>query len=125
MGGRGASSGVSKYGNPYGSQYHTVLEVDNIKFVEKNSRQSESLMETQTDGRIYVHVESGDLKSIVFFDENNKRNKQVDIDHLHKGLSPHTHEGYDTHGEGRTLSKDEQAMYNKVVRIWDNNKRGK
>lgn len=35
MGGRGASSGMSDEGNKYGSQYHTVLESENIKFVSK------------------------------------------------------------------------------------------
>lgn len=41
LGGRGASSGwsVDKNGNPknlYGSQYHALLTVGNIKFVSKN-----------------------------------------------------------------------------------------
>lgn len=48
MGGRGASSGMSDKGNEYGSQYHTVLESENIKFVSKNKRTSETLMETMT-----------------------------------------------------------------------------
>ena len=52
MGGRGASSGMSHYErkdgtvveNPYGSQYHAVMTAGNVKFVSKNSRQSEPLM---------------------------------------------------------------------------------
>lgn len=36
MGGRGASSGVSKDGNRYGSQYHALLVDGNVKFVTKN-----------------------------------------------------------------------------------------
>lgn len=59
MGGRGASSGMSHYErkdgtvveNPYGSQYHAVMTAGNVKFVSKNSRQSEPLMETMTGGR--------------------------------------------------------------------------
>ena len=58
MGGRGASSGMSHYErkdgtvveNPYGSQYHAVMTAGNVKFVSKNSRQSEPLMETMTGG---------------------------------------------------------------------------
>ena len=77
MGGRGASSGFStdKNGNPkneYGSQYHTLLEHENIKFVTKNTRNSETLMETMTPGRVYAEVGGNDLLRIVFFDENNK-----------------------------------------------------
>ena len=68
MGGRGASSGTSKAGNPYGSQYHAVMTVGNVKFVSKNTRQSEPLMETMTKGRVYAHVEGDDVKSIVYFD---------------------------------------------------------
>ena len=52
MGGRGASSGLSDKGNNYGSQYTTILKSGNIKFVSKNSRDSETLMETMTRGRV-------------------------------------------------------------------------
>lgn len=47
---------MSVKGRKYGSQYHTVLADGNIKFVEKNDRTSESLMETMTKGRVYVEV---------------------------------------------------------------------
>ena len=35
MGGRGARCGFSKQYNEYGTQYHTVTQAGNIKFVEK------------------------------------------------------------------------------------------
>lgn len=135
MGGRGASSGwsVDKRGdpkNPYGSQYHSVLTVGNIKFVSKNGRGSETLMETMTRERVYAHVEGDDLKSIVYFDNENKRSKQIDVDHSHNGERPHTHHGYN-HNENDSakgaarLTPDEQAMVDKVVSIWENRKRGK
>ena len=38
MGGRGASSGISTKGNKYGSQYHSVYESGNIKFVTKKQQ---------------------------------------------------------------------------------------
>ena len=50
MGGRGASSGISDKGNPYESQYRTLYQEGNIKFIKKNSRDSEPLMETMTKG---------------------------------------------------------------------------
>ena len=130
MGGRGASSGISKSGNVYGSQYHALLTVGNIKFVSKNGRGSETLMETMTRGRVYAHVEGDDLKSIVYFDNENKRSKQIDVDHSHNGERPHTHHGYN-HNENDSpkgaarLTLDEQAMVDRIVSIWENRKRGK
>ncbi len=130
MGGRGALSGTSKRGNPYGSQYHAVYQSGNIKFVTKNSRDSETLMETMTRGRVYAHVEGEDLKSIVYFDNENKRAKQIDLDHIHKGESPHTHHGYN-HNENDSakgaarLTMEERAIVDNVRRLWDNWKRGK
>lgn len=102
MGGRGASSGTSHYErkdgtvieNPYGSQYHSVMTSGNIKFVSKSSRRSEPLMETMTKGRVYAHVEGDDIKSIVYFDNENKRTKQIDLDHPHRPFffdGKHTH----------------------------------
>lgn len=40
MGGRGAASGVSTNGRPYGSEYRTLFQVDNIKFVERRDGKS-------------------------------------------------------------------------------------
>ena len=88
------------------------------------------LMETMTRGRVYAHVEGDDLKSIVHFDNENKRPKQIDIDHSHKGEQPHTHHGYD-HNENDSakgaarLTPDERAMVDRVTDIWENRKRGK
>lgn len=54
MGGRGASSGTSKRGSPYGSQYHALMTAGNVKYVEKRNKSSETLMETMTSGRVYA-----------------------------------------------------------------------
>lgn len=122
MGGRGASSGTSDKGNKYGSQYHSLFTSGNIKFVTKNKRDSETLMETMTRGRVYVHVEGDELKSIVYFDNNNKRRKQIDLDHAHLGVSPHAHDGY-FHSEFRkNLTTEERAMVDRVVEAWDDYK---
>lgn len=106
MGGRGASSGTSRAGNPYGSQYHAFLTVGNIKFIEKNSKSSETLMETMTAGRVYVVVDRGKPKSIVYFDAENKRSKQIDLAD-HKGLNPHVHHGYLHNENSRTDSRQD------------------
>lgn len=131
MGGRGASSGTSKAGNRYGSQYRTLLTSGNIKFVEKTGPQSETLMETKTYGRVYVRVDSGgNLREIVYFDRDNRRNKQIDLAHKHDGISPHAHHGY-KHDEGDSakgyskLTTEERAMVERIVGIWNNRKRGR
>lgn len=122
MGGRGASSGTSRMGNPYGSQYRSVMTVGNVEFVSKRSRQSEPLMETMTRGRVYAHVEGSDLKSIVYFDNDGKRSKQIDMDHAHLGVSPHAHGGY-FHSEFRkNLTTEEKAMVDSVVSAWEDYK---
>lgn len=127
MGGRGSSSGfsVDKNGNAknkYGSQYHTVLESENIKFVSKNNRTSETLMETMTKGRVYVEVGGNDLLRIVSFDENNKRNHVVERDkrsgewHVHNGYF-HSENGKSQH---EPLSDADKHLLEKVHKLWYN-----
>lgn len=125
MGGRGASSGMSNKGNKYGTQYRTVLESGNIKFVTKNSRQSETLMETMTEGRVYVTVGGNDLLQVIYFETDNKRAKTIDLDRPHNGMLPHVHHGYE-HNEndgpkGATgLTPKEKQMVDRVTKIWYN-----
>ena len=121
MGGRGASSGQSNHGNPYGSQYHTVLEDGEIKFVAKNKRQSETLMETMIPGRIYVETGGNDLLRVVSFDENNKRNRV--IERSKQTGEWHVHEGYfhsengERHGE---LTAEDRNLIDRITRKWYN-----
>lgn len=119
---------MSDKGKPYGSQYHTVLRNGNIKFVEANDRHSESLFETQTKGRVYVTAGGNDLLKITYYDQKNKRTKQIDLNHVHKGMKPHTHHGYN-HNENDSakgasnLTPEEKKMVERVKQIWYN--RGK
>lgn len=130
MGGRGASSGfsVDKHGKPknkYGSQYHTILESGNIKFVAKNERTSETLMETMTKGRVYVTVGSNDLLQVIYFNNDNKRKKVIDLSHTHYGEKPHVHHGYE-HNEYDSakgfskLTPQEWQMVDNIQKIWYN-----
>lgn len=122
MGGNGASSGMSKKGNKYGTQFHTLLEVDNIKFVSKNERESESLLETMTSGRIYVEVGGEDLLRIIQFDENNKRNHVIERDkrtdkwHAHNGYY-HAEKGKARH---EALNEKDEKLLEKVKSVWYN-----
>ena len=125
MGGRGASSGISKYGNPYGSQYHTVLQYENIKFVQKNNRQSETLMDTMTKGREYVEVGGNDLLRIITFGDNNERNvvlerdKRTGVWHKHLGYL-HAERGKEVH---EPLSDADKKHIEEIKRIWYNRNR--
>lgn len=125
MGGRGASSGVSDKGKAYGTQYHTILKSENIKFVSKNERTAESLMETMTRGRVYVIVGGDTLIEVVYFDNKNKRTKTIGLDHPHKGMKPHTHHGY-YHNEqdgpkgAANLTPEEKKLVDKIQEVWYN-----
>ena len=83
-------------------------------------------METMTKGRIYVTVnERNELKAITRYDKANKRYKQIDLTgqaHMIDGkmVIPHSHIGYyhDEHGT-RKLSKRDQKLIDKVIKIWN------
>ena len=128
MGGRGASSGVSNKGKKYGTEYTTLLQSGNIKFVRYNDAGSaKSPMETMTKGRVYVTVNhKNELKSITLYDDDGKRIKQVDLRgtaHMIKGekVLPHSHVGYEHDEKGtKKLTKKENALIAKVNKIWEN-----
>lgn len=127
MGGRGSSSGfsVDKNGNPknaYGTQYSTLFQDGDIKFVVKNSRQSEPLMETMTSGRIYAEVGGNRIIRIVQFGDDNRRNRVIEYDKRTKTW--HSHAGY-YHGENSkgahdSISAGDQNLLDNVLALWHN-----
>ena len=124
MGGRGASSGMSDKGRPYGSEYKSQLTVGNIKFVKRKDGSANAPLETMTKGRVYVTVNAdNEPKFISYYDTQNKRRKTIDLDKPHRGLSPHVHYGYE-HNEndgpkGATgLSTKERKMVDNVLKVW-------
>lgn len=129
MGGRGASSGISDKGKAYGTEYTTLLESGNVKFVRYNdSKSAKTPMETMTRGRVYVTVDSQNkLTSLTYYDNSNKRSKQIDLQHAHQKMQPHTHHGY-LHNENDSvkgaarLTLEEKQMLERVRRIWYNKK---
>ena len=132
MGGRGAAGGYSvdehgKPKNPYGSQYHKLFTSGNIKFVEANDRNSESLLETMTKGRVYVTAGGNDILQIIYFDDDGRRKKVIDLTHPHNGMDLHTHHGY-YHSEndgpkgGTKLTVKEKQMVDRVQELWNNYK---
>lgn len=126
MGGRGASSGISVSGKPYGSEFRSVLQDGNIKFVKANNSSATAPLETMTRGRVYVTVNAADeLKFISYYDNQNKRTKTIDLTKPHKGVLPHTHHGYE-HFENDSkkgfanLTTEEKAMVARVRKLWYN-----
>ena len=82
-------------------------------------------METMTNGRVYVTVGGNELQSIRYFDDDNKRVKQIDLSHSHDGIQPHTHHGYfHNENDGKKgyskLSAKEKSMVDRVIKLWDN-----
>lgn len=81
-------------------------------------------METMTDGKVYVRVSNNELHSITYFD-NNKRIKQIDQRHEHKGIKPHVHHGYYhveySKAKNKATAPDtkERAMVDRVYSIWE------
>lgn len=127
MGGRGSSSGISVSGKPYGTEYRTVLQSGNVKFIKPTSQDSE-LFETQTKGRVYAEVNNkNEVKTIYYFDNDLKKKKSIDLRHYHEKMKPHTHHGY-IHNEndglkGATnLTPKERKMVERVLKLWYNNK---
>ncbi len=119
MGGRGASSGMSEKQKKYGTEYSTVHQSGNIKYVTQNAGGSQKPpMETMTKGRVYVLIDKNKNapKSIVYFDKDNKRSKQVDLDHEHQKMRPHTHHGYN-HAEYEISKKGASKLTTKEVKL--------
>lgn len=123
MGGRGASSGMSAKGKPYGSEYKTVLKAGNVKFVKAVGSSATAPLETMTKGRVYVTVNTDDKpKFISYYDKVNKRVKTIDLTKPHEGVLPHTHHGYN-HAENDSakgyanLTTEEKNMVARVEKL--------
>ena len=87
-------------------------------------------METMTNRRVYVTIDNRDnISAITYYDEENKRSKQIDLMHPHKNMIPHTHHGY-LHNENdgakgaANLTPKEKRMVESVTDKWYN-RRGK
>ena len=126
MGGRGSSSGMSDRGKLYGTEYHTLMQSGNIKFVRRKNNSAVAPMETMTKGRVYVTVNvNNKLKSISYYDSKNKRSKTIDLDKPHKDMKPHTHHGYEhNENDGKKgaakLTPKEKKMVARVENLWYN-----
>lgn len=122
MGSRGAASGTGKH--PYGSEYKTILQDGNIKFVKyRLADNAKAPLETQTKGRVYVTVNNdNELSFISYYGREGKRSKTIDLLHAHDGKSPHSHTGYEHGGKAEDLTDDEKKLLARVRKAWYDNK---
>lgn len=130
MGSRGASSGIADNGKPYGTEYSTIFQQGNIKFITINEGSTAAPLETMTKGRVYVTINKKLNKPqyITYYDKRNKRYNQIDIEgkpHLIEGewVLPHVQGGYEHEKPAKRLSKNQQKMVDRVKKTWEN--RGK
>lgn len=128
MGGRGSSTGVSVKGKVYGTEYKSLLTSGNIKYVVNVGQNTTAPMETMTANRVYVTLsQQGEPKFISYYDKENKRKKQIDLDKPHQGVSPHTHHGYE-HNENDSskgyanLTTKERQMVERITNTWKEKK---
>ena len=122
MGSRGAASGTGKH--LYGSEYKTILQDGNIKFVKyRLADNAKAPLETQIKGRIYVTVNNdNELSFISYYDREGKRSKTIDLLHAHDGTSPHSHTGYEHDGKAADLTEDEKKLLARVRKAWYDSK---
>ena len=130
MGGRGAASGISVKGRQYGTEYHSVLRKDNIKFVEYNFGNATAPRETMSaqKGRIYTTINGQNkVKFISGYSKDGKFGWHIDVKgkpHFVKGEkieTPHIHIGNDhVKAKVKHLNKRKRKLLHKILRTWYN-----
>jgi hypothetical protein len=125
MGGRGAASASSKEGEAYGSEYETLHQMGNVKFVRlrKSSDSASAPLETQSSskGRVYATInEHGKIKFITTYGKDGKRKRQIDLDYKNNRLKDHAHAGYDWPEREKhlPLTKRDERLLARIEEEW-------
>ena len=119
MGSRGAFEDVNSGNFNFvegGQTYQSIGEVDGIKVLVKTSGSVKAPEYSHTANRVYAIVQNGALKHLTFYDENHKQSVSIDLGHSHHGVQPHKHLYLDHGDTGIPISKNEQAMVDKIRR---------
>lgn len=118
--------GVKSSDKPYGTEYKTLYQSGNIKFITNTEGSTNAPIYTQTKGRVYVTINNQNkIKSITYYDKKLNRHKQIDLEHHHpvNGVKtkPHMHKGLKHNEKGDYfLSSKELKMVDRVKQIWYN-----
>ena len=96
-----------------------LLQEDNLIF-------SDTCTETKAEFQAYVLLNSkNEPAHILYFDNELKHNKTIDLRHFHAKMKPHTHHGYwhyeyDGSKKATSPTTEEKRMVDRVMRLWYN-----
>lgn len=122
MGSRGAFEDVSVGDFNFvdgGQTYKSVGEVDGIKVLMRTIGSVKAPEYSHTANRVYAVIQNGALKHLTFYDENHKQSVSIDLLHDHHGVIPHKHIYLDHTDKGIPITKEEQALVDKVRRRYN------
>ena len=129
MGGRGSKLDVNTYLNKSHSErtseYASIWKKGNIEFVKQNIHGSVSAPIFSNSPNMTYVVLSGDrIQSVTKYDNNHKQAWSIHPGHGH---NPHTHEHgpIGNRGSNRNISSEKMQIYNKAVKIFNNEIKGK
>lgn len=122
MGSRGAFVDVSvgNFDFVEGGQHYKsigVLKSDpNVKLIVQDSKAVKAPEYSHTPGRIYAVVKNGQLKHLVYYDDNHDQAVCIDLAHEHKGVQPHRHLylNLDRDSPGVPPTKEELELIEKI-----------
>lgn len=126
MGGRGAFRNVSindfTFVTGIGKDqktFSTIDEIDGVQIiVQVKGLSTNSPVYSHTPNRKYAVIQKGKLKHIAFYDENNKRIKEIDFGHVHNNLIPHVHFDIEHKKPAQPLSEEDWKIVNKIRKIY-------
>lgn len=122
MGGRGAFVDVSSGDFNFvegGQTYQAIGEVDGVEVLIRTSGSVKAPDYSHTANRIYATVQNGTLKHLSFYDKNHNQVVSIDLQHSHHGIQPHKHLNLDHTDNGIPISKEEQALVDKIRRRYN------
>ena len=129
MGGRGYHNDVNGYLDASGriKEFETIYQSEDgkIDFVKDAIafKNPTTPIFSKSSNKIYVLIGKNDkIKNISFYGENHLMIKSIHLDHRDSGLTEHVHDGdlYNhVPNSGRPLTKDEEQIKNKVLKIYE------
>ena len=128
MGGRGTKLNVNAYisrgESGMTSEYKKVFQKGNIVFLKQNGDSSVSApVFSHTPNRIYVTLEKGSIKTITVYDENRIQVKAIHVGHNNENYV-HEHASLNNRGKGKLLTKSSERLYNEVMDMYNNYRKG-
>lgn len=119
MGSRGAFVNVNEGNFNFvngGQNYFVVGEVDDVKILIKPNGSIGAPLYSHTNNRIYAIIQNGNLKYLLFYDDNHQCKIEIDFLHENNGMKPHVHiDGrHDPDSEYREHNKYELFLANKI-----------